>query len=210
MMRPEPVLAGVALAAGVGLLLVPQPDVDEKMRMKATELSAKLDSRQIHLDPAEVNVLLHDGQVITQLIDVRSEADFNLFHLVDAQRLSLDDLRTPEVQATLNPKALKIFVANGEPQAEAAWKIVTASGINDAYVLAGGLDLWLSIYRDRHLDAAPRTSGDPAAALARFERALGDRYPYARPSLHAQEGREFEEKAKRLSKVSKPAGGCGG
>lgn len=211
MTRPEPILAAVALLAGLGLALIGQPDVDDRLEAQADLLAKTVAGRSIHLDPAEVNVLLHDPQVIVQLIDVRPEAEFNLFHLVDARRVSLDALRAPAERKRLSPKALKIFVANGEARAEKAWRIVTASGVRDAYVLAGGLELWLAVYRDGRTDAQPRpTSIDADLALAPFTRALGDRYAFARPALAEAKGRSYEEKAKRLSKVNKPAGGCGG
>lgn len=209
MIRLEVILASTAVALGLGLAARGMPTVDDRLEAQASLLEETLDSRKVHLDPAEVNTLLHDVQSKVQIIDVRPEADFNLFHLLDARRLARADLKTPEVLASLDPKALKIFVANGEAEAEEGWRIVTAAGIRDAYVLEGGLALWLRVFRDHQLHATPNDAA-PSRTLAAFDAALGARYPFARPSMHAIEGREFESKAKRLTKVAKPAGGCGG
>lgn len=212
MISPKLGLAGAAALAGVGLALVGQPDVDDHLRWRAAELDATLEARTVHLDPAEVNTLLHEAGTAVQVIDVREEADFNLFHLVDSRRVDLSALRDPSVRGRLDPKALKVFVANGEARAEQAWRIVSAAGIRDAYVLAGGITTWLAIYRDGRVQA-PAQPPEPAqveAARASFEAALGHRYPFARPKVATAADRAFEEKAKRLTKVAQPAGGCGG
>jgi rhodanese-related sulfurtransferase len=200
-------LAGVAVTAAVGLALTGQPTLQDHLRARDAELTQKLASRALHLDPAEVNVLLHDAQSRVQLIDVRSEADFNLFHLKDARRMTLAELERDEGRPTFDPKALKIFIGAGEAEAEAAWRLATAGGTRDAYILAGGVDLWLAIYRDGQVDAQP--SPPAPDGLASLTVALGDRLPYALPSAEAAHGRQFQEKAKRLTKAAKPAGGCG-
>ncbi|MCA9553776.1 MAG: rhodanese-like domain-containing protein [Myxococcales bacterium] len=201
-------LAVVAVSAAAALAFIGQPTLQDHLEARGAELSTKLASREIHLDPAELNVLLHDPQSRLQLLDVRSEGEFNLFHIKDAHRITLESLREGPPKPRFDPKALKIFIAQGEREADEAWRLATAAGNRDCYVLAGGIDLWLAVYRDGHINAQP----GPAATgqLASFTAALGDRYPYALPDAHAAHERAFKEKAKRLTKAAKPAGGCGG
>ena len=46
--------------------------------------------------------------------------------------------------------------------------------------------------------------------FAAFETAQGALHPFARPEAEAAPERSFTSKAKRLTKVAKPSGGCGG
>lgn len=207
MIRLNMLLAAAALIASAGVAWVGQPTLQDQLRWRGPELDATLASRKIHLDPAEVNLLLHDPQVRTQLLDVRQEAEYNVFHLKGAKRIEVDDLLSPETSPKFDAKALKIFIAHDEAQAELAWRRTTAAGLRNAYVLAGGVDLWLSIYRDGEPDAQPREAGPD---LHGFSAALGDRLSFAYPELTLAKERTYETKAKRLTKAAKPAGGCGG
>lgn len=208
MIRVNSVLAGVALSTAAMLALAGQPTLQDKIQARAGQLDAILQGRSMHLDPAEVNQLMHDSQVRLQLLDVRPEAEFNVFHLRDARRVLLRDMHQRASHPKFDPKALKIFIADGEAQAEEAWRYARAAEIPNIYVMEGGVDLWLAIFRDQqpHARAAEAAAGPKRG----FHAALGDRLPFAFPAVEISKGRTFDIKAKRLSKASKPAGGCGG
>lgn len=197
-----------ALSLGAGLALHGEPTHEDRLAAKAAEQEATLASRKLHLDPAEVNNLMHNAQVKVQLLDVRDEAAFNLFHLLDSARVEPADLRRPEIAARLDDKALKIIIAGSEPQAEAAWRDLNAEQIRDVYVLAGGVPLWLEVFVNGHKRAQPRAASEPPRK-PRFTAALGARQRGAFPPETLTEGRAFTKKAKMLTKVVKLAGGCG-
>lgn len=88
---------------------------------------------------------MHDSQVRLQLFDVRPEADFNVFHIRDAKRLPLAAMDQLGSHPKFDAKALKVFMAGDEAEAEQAWRYATAAGIANTYVLAGGVNLWLTV-----------------------------------------------------------------
>ncbi len=208
MIRVNVILACVALSTAAALALTGQPTLQDKAQAMAGGLDTIVQGRSIHLDPAELNQLMHDSQVRLQLFDVRPEAAFNVFHLRDARRVRREDMQQLSSQPRFDAKALKVFIAADEADAERAWRYAAAAGVPNIYVLDGGVNLWLAVFRDHQIDA--RTADASRGLGAGFRAALGDRHPFALPAIQASQGRAFEVKARRLSTATKPAGGCGG
>jgi rhodanese-related sulfurtransferase len=204
-----PARAGAALLllAAVGLVLRGSPSMAERLRWRADELDARLAARTVHADPAEVLGLLHDGRAPVRVLDVRDEADWNAFHLRDATRVSLDDLDRGAAPP-LPPGAIVIVTSNDEALAEAAWRRLTVLGVPNAYVLAGGVNLWLDVFREGRVDATPRAAGDDRLRHA-LPAALGERWPEARPPADAAGGRVFEARASGARRARVEGGGCG-
>lgn len=199
----------VFLALAFALPFVGQPTIDEKVAALEPETAPVLDRREVQVEPVELLGLMHNhvqgrlGRFRLVLLDVRDESDFNLFHLVDARHVTLDELKGDAGRGLRDPSYdAAIFVIAGQAEARAtdAWKILHAQGVRNAYVLAGGIDRWLQTFGDTH---------------ATFDAALGDRYPYARPSLPtfeallAEEGDEAEWKVKPVVKAAAAIAGCG-
>lgn len=201
-------LAFSAVAAAVAIALLGEPGPVELAEFKEAKLTETLIGRHRHLDPAEVLSLMRNKQVRLHLIDVRDERDFNLFHLVDAIRVPISDLEAGTAQTKFHPLALKIVMSNDEARAEAAWRLIEATGVRGAYILEGGINLWLEVFRHRRSDAASQLGQDDLRH--KFTAALGSGYSYARPEVDAAHGRTFSEKATLLTTVAKLAGGCGG
>jgi hypothetical protein len=80
---------GLALAA-VGLIIIGQPTTLDRWERIAPEKTAVLADRAVQVHPAELLNYLHDANIKVLMLDVRSEADYNQFHILDAQRVPLD------------------------------------------------------------------------------------------------------------------------
>ncbi len=89
--------------------------------------------------------MMHNNQIDLVLVDVRGEAEYNLFHLIDAQRLTLAELGHGWPQR-LSDDAVVVVMSNDEQAAEEAWKRLAVQRVN-VYVLAGGINRWLDLYR---------------------------------------------------------------
>ena len=211
------------LLAAFLLPVVGQPTLDDRVAAMAEELDAEFERGEVLIDPVEHLGLMHaqiqarPGRFRLVTIDVRDEADYNLFHLVDAERVALDALRGDagrRLAGEAYETAIKVLVSNDETRALDAWRLLRAQGVKNLYVLAGGMNLWLDVFADGELDARP-TSAPTADETLRhaFGEALGSRYPYARPSepvyLRVVAEREPEWKVKPVVKAPAAAGGCG-
>lgn len=200
------------LAAAVGLALYGQPTPAEKWQFLAPKYAAKLTERQVYIDPAELLQFMHDDYVDLLILDVRPEPDWNQFHLVDAERVTLDQLPALRKRLqTLSGTGVVVLVSNDELQATEAWKHLMVLAKPNAYILEGGLNQWLSIYAAPADAAAPRASVDsgPDGTLRHhFKVALGDRHAASLPDTHQVPHRDFTPKVKLMKTVAK-ARGCG-
>lgn len=201
----------VAGALGIALLTVAlgQPTTERKIAWQAQELEAQLNSRQIHLDPAEVLGMMYNNQIDLRLVDVRSEAEYNQFHLADAQRVTLAELDKGWSQG-LSSDAVVVVMSNDEQAAEQAWKRLAVQRVN-AYVLAGGVNRWLDLYRAKaeNIPGPDHPAAGDDVLRHRFEEALGERVAEAKPDSKHTPPREFQAKLKLRKAVRAAGGGCG-
>lgn len=197
--------------------------VDERARLLGSDLDATLASRGVHADPLEVLGLMH-GEIRGKpsrfrlvLLDLRSDADWNRFHLLDARRATLDSLRGEQGKALAGPehaRTVVVLISNDEAAAAAGWRLLKAQGVAHAYVLAGGVNLWLDVFKEGRLDAVPADSGADRMRHA-FPASLGDRHEFARPAadlyrrLFTEGKRACTPRVVPVSAPSKGAGGCG-
>lgn len=209
--RPSPwrfAGAGVLALAALGVLLVGQPDVEDLwQRMAATE-EVRLAERQVQIHPAELRQLTFDPWVNLAVIDVRDEANFNVFHLRDSVRMDLADLpgAMKDLQA-MPANTVYILVSNGETLSTAAWKTLTALGLSNVYLLEGGINNWIAVYGEGNYALLASSGGDEKLRYA-FPAALGANAPAAVPSQH-DDGTLFTPKVQLQSAGAKGGGGCG-
>ena len=144
------------------------------------------------------------------LLDVRSEADYNLFHLQDAVRLPVADVLAQVPAFHFEPaNAVFVVMSNDETAATEAWKLLAAESVPNIYILEGGVNNWLATFADADFQAAYATSGSGDDQLHyTFAAALGDRYPAAAPNP-AKFTLEYVPKVQLELKRAPTSGGCG-
>ena len=211
--KPQVLGAGLLLAAAGGLAFHGQPDLEQKWAFMEPEYASRLEYREVYIDPAELLHLMNDDYIELLIYDVRDERDWNIFHLVDSERIDLADLPSQRKRLEgLSEMGVVVVVSNDEILATRAWKQLMALAKPNVYILEGGINHWLNIYgvvEDEH-------QGHDTASLARpdgtlrhpFKLALGARHAAARPDEHRVPHRRYTAKVKLLKKVVK-AGGCG-
>lgn len=221
--RPR-VLAAITAVATVIVLatvIVGQPDTERRIAWQHNQLQQQLQSREVFADPGEVYELLHNRQIELLLLDVRSEADYNIFHLRDARHVTLDELEHRWV-TQIDPKTVVIVMSNDEARAVEAWKRLAVHINVNAYIMAGGVNRWLDVYLARRSEVpgpdVPPDGDDTfryryirAGDMAAVPVAWGDRLSAARPDPRNDNPpeREFTSRVEILSTVKLPSGGCG-
>jgi rhodanese-related sulfurtransferase len=181
--------AGTLIAAAVLVAVIGQPSPDQRWN-RSPKLQELVRSRAIFVDPAEVAALRKDIGVEVQVIDLRSEHDFNLFHVGEARRADPETLETPEALKALRDRptaSVAFLVSNGEEVALGAWKRLQALGVPNLYVIEGGMNHWLERY------PVPTCVGTRIAAAAeeprwQFAYATGASLPSAWPELETSRG----------------------
>ncbi len=205
--------AAALLLAALGLAWHGQPGVAQKWEFLAPRYEPRLLQREVYIDPAELLQLMNDDYIELLIFDVRNESDWNQFHLADAERIALDQLPAQRDRLRALPEnAVLVVVSNDEMLATEAWKHLMVIARPNAYILEGGLNLWLNIYAGAEESVAGHAHtglAPPDGTLRhRFKLALGARHAAARPDEHLAPQREYSPRVRLLKKLAK-AGGCG-
>lgn len=207
-------LAGAALLllASVALALHGQPSPEQKWGYMAPQYRHLLDERLVYIDPAELLSLMNDDYIQLVIYDVRNERDWNLFHLVDSERIALESLPGQRDRLLALPEnAVVVVVSNDEKLATGAWKHLMVIAKPNAYILEGGLNHWLDIYGVPHEQAGRHGRAAmpaPDGTMRHpFAQALGDRHAAAQPDEHHIPARSYEKRVRLMKKIAR-AGGC--
>ena len=221
------VLGALALVGSTAMMsLIGDPSLDDRLAWEHDRLEEVLVSRSVHVDPFELLELMHDDLVRLRIVDVRDEADYNLFHLADAERVDCDGLQSDWGEG-LAADVIVVITGNDEIRAESAWRMLSVRGLRNLYVLEGGLNRWVELFSEHDpLPATPEASIAAAAAANLMPvgiesclsdepfawglpAALGDRHPASLPDVHHMGEHEFVKKVERATTAARPAGGCG-
>jgi rhodanese-related sulfurtransferase len=210
----EPKMRFVGAGALVGLALVVlavgQPTVAERWESIAPVKEAELEARMVQLQPGEVLHTMHDHKLKLMILDVRSEADYNQFHLADAQHIPLDQIQSIVSDLQLEPpNTIFLLTSNDEAAATEAWKVLTAQSVPNAYILEGGINEWLRLFvcDDTRIQPIKGEVAEDSLAFT-FEAALGAAYHCAEPDPEQYE-LEYEERLQLELKRGPTGGGCG-
>jgi rhodanese-related sulfurtransferase len=144
-------MAAVASLLSVCALLVAlgQPSPQVKWKRLQGQWAKDLRDREVYVHPGEVVELKKNPTVYVRILDVRSEADYNLFHIAGAQRLDLAEIARPATLSrllTAPDNTIFFVVSNGEHASTKAWQGLKASGVLNLYIIAGGINKWLEVY----------------------------------------------------------------
>lgn len=210
--EPKARIAGAALLAlaAAALIFIGQPTTDDKWQALAPEKEPLLAERAVQIHPGELLDSLHNDALKVVLLDVRSEADYNLFHIAGAQRVALDALPDRIPALLLEPaNTLFVTISNDETAATAAWKLLTAESVPNAYILEGGINGWLDTFAsaDPTLRKAAVAAEDDHLRYD-FMLATGARSPAATPEVE-DFGLQYTPKIQLKLKAGPSGGGCG-
>lgn len=235
-MRHEPKLryagAGALVILALAVVFIGSPSLEEKynkLTFTRTETIPQLEGQEpivntytytademleqrlVFISPAEAFKARYNQAMNPVYLDVRSEADFNLYHLEEAVNVPLAQLEEVLPVLLSEPPANTVFIlmSNDEAAAISAWKTLVASTVPNVYILEGGVNNWIAFFGadDEPLQSNPNPAPDELAYL--FPSALGDRYASCAPSPIEYEKLTFVAKIQLQLKRDKSGGGCG-
>lgn len=178
----------ILLSACLALIARGQPTAEQRWDKTASVGNTLIEARAIFVHPAELVELKTDTSLAIRIFDVRDERDFNLFHIGASQRIAPSEVYQPVLVKRLLDvpgNTILFLVSNGESQALSSWKALKAQGVVNIYVIEGGINRWLDLYR------LPKCIADKKARLDKtdnderlrydFKYAVGDRTAASRP-----------------------------
>ncbi len=170
-----------------------------------------LGKRLAFVSPAEAFKARYLQAIKPVYLDVRGESDYNLYHLADAQNVPLQRLAAIVPDLLSEPRANTVFItiSNDEAAAIKAWKLLVASGVQNVYILEGGINRWIATFGAQDAALKPlATAGEDQLRYA-FPAALGDRYKSCAPNPIENEHLKFQPRIVLQLKRDKSGGGCG-
>ncbi len=202
--------AAIALIlVGVFALVVGQPTVADRWARLAPEKETVLVEREVQIHPGELLSITNDTSLKVMMLDVRSEADYNLFHILDSRNVPQDEIPAIIEELHMEP-ANTVFVtmSNDEEAATEAWKTLVAEAVPNVYILEGGINNWIATFGDDDLTKRFNSGAGDDELCYIFDSALGGRYAAAEPDPEEHE-LEFVPKVKLEIKRGPTSGGCG-
>jgi rhodanese-related sulfurtransferase len=208
-------VAALALIAGAAAVwIIGQPDPARRWKQMPAGEEKRLQRREVFVHPAELVELMHNPQLYLHLLDVRSESDYNLFHLDGARRFSLEGIASPRFDAgSLAEPANTVIVvmANQEYPAMEAYRLLRGHGLLNVYILEGGVDNWLRAFPPTPEVAVPGPPAGTDGLSFHFFQSVGDTIPSAAPAseeISIRFGTSFPRRVTlKTRKILK--GGCG-
>jgi rhodanese-related sulfurtransferase len=189
--------AGVLVFLAVTTLAIGQPDSARRWERISSVAQKQLDDRAIYIHPGEVVELKQNTSIYVDILDVRSESDYNLFHIMGAKNVDMENVDRPEFlrkMSALPDNTVTFIVSNGEGAATEAWKKLRAYNISNIYIVEGGYNNWLSIYKPDPCIAIPieqknqvKGEGNAETLSFSFLQAVGERAYAAHPDCACKE-----------------------
>lgn len=213
-MQKEPPKWRYATAAGVFVfalvvMLIGQPTALNRWNSIANEKEVLLAERAVQIHPGELLNNIHDTDVNVIMLDVRDEADYNLFHILDSRHTTVDNLPDMIKEFHLaDANTVFVTMSNDEELATEAWKYLQAESVPNVYILEGGINNWIATFGDEDLTARFNDSAGDDELCYIFDGAIGSNYDAAEPNPEAHE-LAYTPKIKLETKRAPGSGGCG-
>lgn len=202
--------AGTLLAGAVIVMFIGQPDTEDRWNTIKEDKAPALANRDVQIQAGEVLALMRDDRINLILLDVRDEADFNLFHLLDAVNIPADEI--PDHLKEFRAKSANtvfMVIGNDEKAATEVWKTMVSESVPNVYLLEGGINNWITTFADEEFKTTSLIENHANDTLAyTFTSALGSRYAMANPNPDVFQ-LEYISKVKLQAARGGKSGGCG-
>jgi sulfur-carrier protein adenylyltransferase/sulfurtransferase len=208
-MKPLRLLAIFLIPMGLIIAAVPQ-NKTKPYKLTAGELLNEANARTQYIAPETVADMIVKKDPSFQLIDVRSQDEFEKYSLPGAINIPVSDLLSENFTDLLNQDVrMNIFYSNGTVSANEAWMVTRQLGYKNNFVLEGGLNYWFDAIMNPQKPAT--TSPDEEFAKYDFRlsagKALGGGGLTVSPAT-TQSGTSAKPALQSAPKKKKAAGGC--
>jgi rhodanese-related sulfurtransferase len=208
-MNPRIILATFIIPLGLIIAAIPQ-NITKPYKLTAEELLAEVNTRTQFITPETVADMMVKKDPTLQLIDVRSQDEFEKYNLAGAINIPITDLLSEKYIDILDQDTkMNIFYSNSTIGANEAWMITRQLGYKNNYVLEGGLNYWFEAILNPQKPAS--TSSDEEFAKYDFRKSAGQ--ALGGGEVKAQSNTTSITTAPKpailgLPKKKKAAGGC--
>jgi rhodanese-related sulfurtransferase/uncharacterized membrane protein YedE/YeeE len=155
-------LTWTAMAGGALAPLAGNPYVTRQASIDVTSLASDVASERDHVGAVDVAEWIKDRKPDLHIIDVRSAAEFDEYHLPTAENVPIENLPS----ATLPRADTLVLYSEGGAHAAQAWVFLRALGYSHVFFLRGGVEEWEDDVMHPVADGSPASAR--AAPLSRY------------------------------------------
>jgi len=162
--RARRALAATAAVLGVLAAVVGSPSAPEGGRsaLDVGGLARAVVREEDHVTALELAQWIRERRPGLRVIDVRTPAEFDEFHVPTAERVALDTL----VATPFGRDETVVLYSEGGAHAAQGWVLLRALGHERVYFLRGGLYEWLEQVMNPHVPSTtPQAQRDSIRAL---------------------------------------------
>jgi rhodanese-related sulfurtransferase/uncharacterized membrane protein YedE/YeeE len=124
-------------------------------------LASAVAHEEDHVTAIELAEWIRGRKAGLRIVDLRTAAEFETYHLPRAERIALESLATAPLRAT----DTIVLISGGGAHAAQAWVLLQALGFKQVYFLRGGLQEWIDDVMNPTILATA-----PPRAMAEFKR----------------------------------------
>lgn len=138
------------LILGITGLLMPEKRINFPGETSKEQLNSEISTRSNRISAQKVTHFLINDTKELHLVDVRSPEEYQRFHLPGAVNLPLEEVFNKAYRPLLTRNNRKtVLYSNGGVKASTAWFFARRNGINNLYILNGGLNhLFTMLFED--------------------------------------------------------------
>ncbi|MFA9371838.1 MAG: rhodanese-like domain-containing protein [Labilibaculum antarcticum] len=136
------IIASVLIPLGIIIAAVPE-NTTKQFRLTAGELLNEVREGTQFISTDQIADMLVQKDPSLQLIDVRTQDEYEKYSLPGSVNVPLSDLLSEEWKDFLDQGVkMNVFYSNGNLKANEAWMLTRQLGFKNNYVLQGGLNYW--------------------------------------------------------------------
>jgi len=170
-MKPRLYLALIIVPLGIILAAVPA-NTTHPYKLSPKDLLEYVNSGMQYFSPDEVAHMVISEDPSLVLIDVRSEAEYEKYHLQGAINIPLSSLLDDQWKEYIDQGLrYNVFYSNSTVKANQAWMLCRQLGYENNFVLEGGLNYWVETIMNP--TSPESTSPDEEIAKYDFRKGAG-------------------------------------
>ena len=136
---------GILLLLGLILAFTPV-DTVHKNQIPTQTLLKELEQGSVYMQADELAHWIIDKEPGFAVADIRSEKDYNSYHIPGSIHVPFDQLANIEKLDLFDKSNTLILASNGNTKAGQAWILLKQMGFQDIFILAGGMNHWVKIF----------------------------------------------------------------
>jgi len=153
-MKPRNLAVGIMILLGIVIAMVPE-NTTKPFKLTAQQMLNAVNDGTEMVHPDLLADWLVNKDPSIQLIDVRSPAEFEKFHLDQAINVPRADILSPDYREIWDQGVkFNVIYSNGSTTAHDAWMILRQLGYQNIGVLMGGLNYWTEVVMNPKSPAA--------------------------------------------------------